>query len=235
MPGNTSSDIDARKLGPRNLALWGSALVLLLLLVTAVVLFVSLPGANAFNDRVAQIFAENDALTTGEQIKLLEIMAQSGTAFGEVLASYRLIIFILLVLASALLLSAFYFLFTNYGLAQRLETFEKQGIHITSLIISREERVVYINNMEFELTEAIMETLGVLCEARLDDEVMSGSELEAAITGKSAVDCEEAAGATRIKRLRDQLGNQIVSQLLVKNISRKGYMLAIEPDVIRMI
>lgn len=223
------------KLGPRNLALWGSALVLLLLLVTAVVLFVSLPGANAFNDRVAQIFAENDALATSEQIKLLEIMAQSGTAFGEVLASYRLIIFILLVLASALLLSAFYFLFNNYGLTQRLETFEKQGIHITSLIVSREEQVVYINNMEFELTEAIMETLGVLCEARLDDEVMSGAELEAAITGKSSVDCEEAAGATRIKRLRDQLGNQIVSQLLVKNISRKGYMLAIEPDVIRMI
>jgi len=73
-----------RAIGPRNLAIWGSALILLLLLVTSIVLFVSLPGANAFNDRVASIFAENDALTTGEQIKLLEIMAQSGTAFAEV-------------------------------------------------------------------------------------------------------------------------------------------------------
>lgn len=236
MPDNTSSDTERRVYtGPRNLAIWGSALVLLLLLVTAVTLFVSLPDANAFNDRVARIFAENDALTTGEQIKLLEVMAQSGTAFAEVLQSYRMIIFILLVLASALLLSAFYFLFTNYGLSQRLDTYQKQGIHITSLIVSRDERVVYINNMEFELTEAIMETLSVLCEARMDDEVVTGAALEAMISGKPEADCEEAAGATRIKRLRDQLGNQIVSQLLVRNISRKGYILAIEPGAIRVI
>lgn len=236
MPDDTSSNTEPLPTrGPRNLAIWGSALVLLLLLVTAVTLFVSLPDANAFNDRVARIFAENDALTTSEQIKLLEVMAQSGTAFAEVLASYRLIIFILLVLASALLLSAFYFLFTNYGLSQRLDTYQKQGIHITSLIVSRDERVVYINNMEFELTESIMETLSVLCEARMDDEVMSGTALESMISGKPETDCEEAAGATRIKRLRDQLGNQIVSQLLVKNISRKGYILAIEPEAIRVI
>jgi DNA-binding winged helix-turn-helix (wHTH) protein len=80
-----------------------------------------------------------------------------------------------------------------------------------------------------------METLSVLCEARLDDEVMSGAELEAMISGKRAIDCEEAAGATRVKRLRDQLGNQVVSQLLVKNIPRKGYMLSIERDAIRML
>jgi DNA-binding winged helix-turn-helix (wHTH) protein len=75
----------------------------------------------------------------------------------------------------------------------------------------------------------------VLCEARLDDEVISGSDLEAMISGKSRVDSDEAAGATRIKRLRDHLGNQMMSQLLIKNISRKGYMLAIEKDVIKMI
>ncbi len=42
-------------------------------------------------------------------------------------------------------------------------------------------------------------------------------------------------GATRIKRLRDTLGNQMVSELLVKNIARRGYMLAIDKDVIRMV
>nr|WP_286134732.1 hypothetical protein [Amylibacter cionae] len=210
-------------------------MVLLLILVTAVVLFMALPDANAFNDRVARIFAENDALTTGEQIKLLEVLAQSGTAFADVLQSYRLIIFILLLLASALLLSALYFLFTNYGLSRRLDEIEQFGIHITSLIVSRDERVVYINNMEFELTESICETLSVLCEARLDDEVITGAELESMISGKNAADCEEAAGATRIKRLRDQLGNQLVSHLLVKNISRKGYTLSIDRDVIRML
>ena len=126
----------ADRLRPRNVVVSGSVLVLLLILVAAVVLFLSLPDANAFNDRVARIFAENDALTTGEQIKLLEVLAQSGTAFAEVLESYRMIIFILLVLASALLLSALYFLFTNYGLSRRLDEIQQYGIHITSLIVS---------------------------------------------------------------------------------------------------
>jgi DNA-binding winged helix-turn-helix (wHTH) protein len=69
----------------------------------------------------------------------------------------------------------------------------------------------------------------------MDDEVLSGAEIEAVISGRNAADCDEAAGATRIKRLRDTLGNQMVSELLVKNIARRGYMLAIDKDVIRMV
>ena len=112
---------------------------------------------------------------------------------------------------------------------------ERAGIQVSSLLISREENTVYLNNMEFKLTEAALETLSVLAEARMDDEVLSGAEIESVITGKSAFDCDEAAGATRIKRLRDTLGNQMVSDLLVKNIARRGYMLAIEKDVIKMV
>jgi DNA-binding response OmpR family regulator len=80
-----------------------------------------------------------------------------------------------------------------------------------------------------------METMSVLAEARMDDDVMSGSEIEGVISGRDAADCDEAAGATRIKRLRDTLGNQIVSELLVKNIARRGYMLAIDKEVIKVI
>ena len=69
----------------------------------------------------------------------------------------------------------------------------------------------------------------------MDEDVLSGAEIEAMISGRLAADCDEAAGATRIKRLRDTLGNQMVSELLVKNIARQGYMLAIDKDVIRMI
>jgi DNA-binding winged helix-turn-helix (wHTH) protein len=69
----------------------------------------------------------------------------------------------------------------------------------------------------------------------MDDDVMTGAEIEAVISGRKPEDCEEAAGATRIKRLRDTLGNQLVSELLVKNIARRGYMLAIDKDVIRVI
>ena len=49
-------------------------------------------------------------------------------------------------------------------------------------MISREERTVYLNNMEFTLTEAAIETLSVLAEARMDDEVLSGAELEAVVS-----------------------------------------------------
>lgn len=235
MQVRTSLDTEASRFKPRSIALWGSLLIIGLLLIASIVLFMNLPDANMFNDRVERIFIENDALTSPNETKLLEILAQSGTSFAKVLQGYRFIIFVLLVLSSALLIAALYFLITNYGLSQRMTEIERSGIHITSLVVNRDERVVYINNMEFDLTEAICETLSVLCEARLDDEVISGSDLEAMISGKSRVDSDEAAGATRIKRLRDHLGNQMMSQLLIKNISRKGYMLAIEKDVIKMI
>jgi DNA-binding winged helix-turn-helix (wHTH) protein len=235
MRARISLDTENRRFKPSALALWGSLLIIGLLLIASIVLFLNLPDANMFNDRVERIFVENDALTSPNETKLLEILAQSGTSFAEVLQGYRFIISVLLVLSSALLMSALYFLITNYGLSQRMTEIERSGIHINSLVVNRDEHVVYINNMEFDLSEAICETLSVLCEARLDDEVISGADLEALISGKSKVDSDEAAGATRIKRLRDHLGNQMMSQLLIKNISRKGYMLALEKDVIKMI
>jgi DNA-binding response OmpR family regulator len=89
--------------------------------------------------------------------------------------------------------------------------------------------------MGFKLTDAAIETLSVLAEARMDGDVLTGAEIEGIVSGRDATDCEEAAGATRIKRLRDTLGNQMVSGLLVKNIAREGYVLAIDKDVIRVI
>lgn len=213
----------------------GIAAIISILVVGSVVLFYNLPDANAFNNRVERIFVENDNLTSGAEIKLLEILAQSGTAFSDTLSSYRFVIFVLLVFSAAILIAALVFLVNIAVMNRRMSEVERAGIQINSLIISREELVVYINNMEFTLTEAAFEALAVLCEARLDDEFISGLELEAMITGKDRSDCEEAAGATRIKRLRDHLGNQIVSELLIKTISRKGYMLGIDKNVIKMI
>ncbi|MEO8529662.1 MAG: helix-turn-helix domain-containing protein, partial [Deltaproteobacteria bacterium] len=106
---------------------------------------------------------------------------------------------------------------------------------VNSLLISRDQNTVYLNNFEFKLTEAAIETLAVLAEARMDDEVLSGSEIEGVISGRNAADCDEAAGATRIKRLRDMLGNQMMTELLIKNIAKKGYMLAVEKEAIRML
>lgn len=215
--------------------IWGIAAIVVILLAAAAMLFWSLPDANAFNARVERIFIENDALTTGDQIKLLEVLAQSGTAFSEVLTSYRTIIFVLLVFATALLIAALVFLVMILSLNRRMETIQKQGIQVASLIISRSENAVVLNDMEFKLTEAAIETLSVLAEARMDDDILTGAQIEAVISGRKEVDCDEAAGAMRIKRLRDALGNQMVAELLVKNITRRGYTLAVKKDAIRMI
>jgi len=234
VPGTISSATEALRSGNRIVA-WGIAAVVLILGLAAVLLFLNLPDANAFNERVERIFVENDALTTSSQIKLLEIMAQSGTAFADVLASYRAIIFVLILFASALMVASLVFLLTIVALNRRMGEIERQGIQVSSLLISRDQNAVYINNMEFSLTPAAIETLAVLAEARMDEEVLSGAQIEAVISGRAPEDCDEAAGATRIKRLRDTLGNQMVSELLVRNIARKGYMLSIDKDVIRMI
>lgn len=223
-----------RRFGGR-FVIGGIAAVVAVLLVGALVLLWALPDANVFNARVERIFIENDDLTTQAEIKLLEILAQSGTAFSETLASYRIVIVVLLVFASAMLVAAMVFLFMLIGFNRRMAQIERTGIQVNSLLISREENTVYLNNLGFKLTTAAMETMSVLAEARMDDDVLSGSEIEGMISGRSPADCDEAAGATRIKRLRDTLGNQLVSELLVKNIARRGYMLAINKDVIKVL
>ena len=234
MPVTTTSATESREIGNRTVVA-GIVAIVAILLVAAVLLFINLPDANAFNARVEQLFIENDTLTGNAEIKLLEILAQSGTAFSDTLSSYRFVIFVLLVFATALLIAAIAFLVMLIAMNRRLSRIERQGIEVNSLTISRDQKAVYLNDFEFKLTDAAMETLSVLAEARMDDEMMTGAEIEGVISGRSAADCDEAAGATRIKRLRDTLGNQMVSELLVKNVARKGYVLAIDKDVIKMV
>ncbi|MFO7920451.1 hypothetical protein DZD18_03310 [Rhodobacteraceae bacterium W635] len=233
MRDNTTSATESRISGTR-VVQFGILAVVAILAAAAILLFSYLPDANAFNEAVEEIFVVNDALTTTESIRILEILAQSGTTFSKVLASYRAIIFVLILFATALLVACLVFLVTIVTLNRRIHQIEQSGIQVSSLVLSREEGVVTLNNMDFKLTAAAMETLSVLAEARMDDDVLSGAEIEAMVSGRPAADCEEAAGATRIKRLRDTLGNQMVSELLVKNIARRGYMLAIDKTVIKM-
>lgn len=234
MPDPTSSATEALRAGNRTVA-GGIAAIVAILLGAAVFLFLNLPDADAFNARVERLFVEVDQLRSGPEVRLLEIIAQSGTIFSEVLTSYRVVIFVLLVFSTALLIAALVMLVTIVGLNRRVLAIQRSGIQVASLMISRESRSVYINDMEFSLTEAAIETLSALAEARMDDEVMTGAQLESVISGKAVADCDEAAGATRVKRLRDALGNQLVSELLVKTIARRGYVLAVGKEVIRMV
>lgn len=234
MQATTTSATEARQTGTR-IVIGGVAAIVGVLLIAALLLFLNLPDANAFNARVEALFVENADLTSQAEVKLLEILAQSGTAFSETLDSYRFVIFVLLVFSTALLIAAITFLVMLIALNQRMGQIERKGIEVNSLMIARDQNTVLLNNFEFKLTDAAIETLSVLAEARMDDEVLSGAEIEAVISGRNSADCDEAAGATRIKRLRDTLGNQMVSELLVKNIARRGYVLAIDKDVIRMV
>lgn len=233
MPDRTSSATEGLRAGSRAVT-WGIVAIVLLLALAAVLLFAALPDANAFNARVERIFVENDALTGAAEIRLLEILAQSGTAFSEVLASYRVIIFILLVFATALLIAALVFLLMIVALNRRMSEIRRAGIEVQSMRILRGENAVMLNDMAFTLTPAAIETLAVLAEARMDDDILTGAQIEAVISGRPEADCDEAAGATRIKRLRDALGNQLVAELLVRNISRKGYTLMVDKDAIRV-
>lgn len=234
MQGGSSSATDLGRSASRAV-LWGFVAIVAVLAITAALLFASLPDAGAFNARVERIFVENADLTSQAEIKLLEILALSGTAFAETLRSYRMVIFVLMVFASALLITALGVILMLIILNRRLAQLERAGIQVSSLVVNRTERKVALNDMEFALTEAAVETLAVLAEARMDGDILTGAQIEAVISGRDASDCDEASGAMRIKRLRDSLGNQMVSELLVRNIARQGYLLAIDRKAIRIV
>jgi len=234
MRDSSTSAIETHR-SVNRIVVFGMVAIVAILAGAAFFLFASLPDANAFNSRVEQLFIENNDLTSNAEVKLLEILANSGTAFSDTLRSYRLVILVLMVFATALLMATLVFLVTAVMLNRRMSVIIKQGIQVSSLVINRGQNTVSVNDLELKLTPAALETLSVLAEARMDDDLLSGSEIEAVISGRSASDCDEAAGATRIKRLRDTMGNQLISEVLVKNISRQGYTLDVEKAVIRMI
>lgn len=233
MQDSTSSASDARIAGARVVA-FGVIAIIVILGAAGAFLLLNLPDANAFNARVERLFVDNADLTSEAEIKLLEVLAQSGTAFSDVLAGYRLVIFVLMLFATGLLVACLAFVATIILLNRRVGMIERQGIQVSSLTINREGNFVIINDMEFKLTSAAVETICVLAEARMDGEVLSGAEIEAVISGRQPEDCEEASGATRIKRLRDSLGNQIVAELLIKTVARQGYVLDIDRNAIRV-
>lgn len=117
-----------KRLAPGNrIVLGGLAVIVLILAAAAFFLFANLPDANAFNERVERIFVENQ-LTNQREIRLLEILALSGTAFSETLTSYRMVIFVLLVFATALLVAALVFLVLLVTLNRRMGEVERAGI-----------------------------------------------------------------------------------------------------------
>lgn len=192
-----------------------------------------LPDPSVFNANVEKIFVETD-LSTQVEIKLLEVLASSGSLFEASLSLHLQIITTLILLSFALTLAVVGLVLSNLSLRSQYQDMRNQVLSITSLRLNREENRVNINESSFKLTQSNIETLALLLEARLDDDYLSGVQIESIITGKPESDCEEAAGVVRVKRLRDALGNQIVSELLLRHVSGRGYLLDVHPGRISL-
>ena len=121
-----TSVTEARAAGVRLLG-YGAAAVVVILGATAVFLFVALPEAGAFNDRVERLFVESEGLVGPIEIRLLEILGRSGTAFSEVLASYRVVLFVLLLFATALLIACVALLAAIVTVNRRMAEIERVG------------------------------------------------------------------------------------------------------------
>ena len=109
MQGRTFSNTDKVahwRIGPTFYI--GIASIFLVLTCSALLLLYKLPDANAFNNHVENLFLETD-LNGPMEIQLLEIMAESGTAFSETLETYRYVILILFSFSSILLIAALLF------------------------------------------------------------------------------------------------------------------------------
>lgn len=204
------------------------ALVVLVVALFAWVLL-RLPDPQVFNSNVERLFVETD-LSSQAEIRLLEVLASSGSLFEESMGLYTQIITALLLLCFALLLVALGLLILNLDLRARNREVEARTLSVNSLRLNRSENFAEINDLRIKLTASNLDTLAVLLEARLDEEYLSGAKLEAIVSGKSESQCEEAAGAVRIKRLRDQLGNQLISELLLRHVSGRGYRLDVPAD-----
>lgn len=152
--------------------------------------------------------------------------------FFEMLDSYWFVIFVLLVFVIVMLIVVVVFLVMLVIFNCCMGQIECKGIEVNSLLISCDQKIVYLNNFEFKLIDVVIEMLFVLVEVCMDDEVMLGVQIEVVIFGCNEMDCEEVVGVMCIKCLCDFLGNQMISEFLVKNIVKKGYMLVIEKDVI---
>ena len=86
MQDSSISAIESRQIGGR-VVTFGIIAIVVILAGAGAVLLLTLPDANAFNMRVERLFVENDDLTKQAELKLLEILAQSGTAFAAILSS----------------------------------------------------------------------------------------------------------------------------------------------------
>ena len=197
--------------------------------------FSILPDADAFNQKVERIFVENDDLTSPAEIRLLEILAQSGT---RVLRRHR-------ELPGGHLRAPGVLhrppdrradLSRHDRRSQPAHGHDRAARHPGLLARplararGRQPQRHGIQADRCRPRNPRRARRGAHGRRRPE----RGRDRGRDFRGDPRPTATEAAGATRIKRLRDALGNQMVAELLIKTIARKGYMLAIDRDRISM-
>jgi DNA-binding winged helix-turn-helix (wHTH) protein len=196
-------------------------------------LYFAVPDPQVFNSAVEKIFVEND-FTQQTDLKLLEVLAQSGSLFEGSIALYSKIIFTLFFVILTVMMICVALIFSNIELRKQFDLLQDSSFNAQSIELLRSENSVQINGDWFQLTSSNIETLSVLLECGLDDEYISGAALESILSGKNEIDCDDNAGAMRIKRLRDNLGGQIIASKFIKHVPSKGYQVTSSKDNIKL-
>ena len=197
---------------------------LLLTFIAFSLLYFIVPDPQVFNNKVESIFVENE-FTKYTEIKLLEVLAQSGSLFENSVKLYSKIIFTLFFIVLTVMMICFAFIFSNIELRKQFNLLQESSFNARSIELLRSENSVQINGDLFQLTASNSETLSVLMEFALDGDYVTGVQLESIISGKDEAQCDDNSGAMRIKRLRDNLGGQIIATKLIRHVPSKGYQI----------
>tara|TARA_B110000908_G_scaffold81445_1_gene97630 strand:+ start:1441 stop:2124 length:684 start_codon:yes stop_codon:yes gene_type:complete len=206
---------------------------LILTVLAFCLLYFMVPDPQVFNNRIENIFIEND-FTNQVEIKLLEVLAQSGSLFENSIALYSRIIFTLFFVVLTVMMICVGLIFSNIELRKQFGLLQSTSLNAQSIELLRSENSVQINGDWFQLSESNIETLSVLLECGLDGEYINALSLESIISGKNKSDCDDNAGAMRIKRLRDNLGGQIISSNLIRHVPSKGYQIICPKNNIKL-
>ena len=197
---------------------------LLLTVLAFGALYFAVPDPQVFNGAVEKIFVENN-FSQQTDLRLLEVLAQSGSLFEGSIALYSKIIFTLFFVVLTVMLICFAFIFSNIELRKQFNLLQASSFNARSIELLRSENSVQINGDLFQLTASNSETLSVLMECAIDGDYVTGVQLESIISGKDEAECDDNSGAMRIKRLRDNLGGQIIATKLIRHVPSKGYQI----------
>ena len=206
---------------------------LLLTILAFGLLYFTVPNPQVFNRAVEEIFLTND-FTRQTDLRLLEVLAQSGSLFEGSLALYSKIIFTLFFVVFTVIVICVALVLVNIELRKQFVSLHESSFNARSIELLRSENCVQINGDLIQLTASNIETLAVLMECSLDGEYVTGLQLESIISGRLVSECDDNSGAMRIKRLRDNLGGQIMAAKLIRHIPSKGYQINSPKGSIRL-